>query len=120
MGHKLNPLADLSGEQVDFPGVPAAQDDASQVSGQDPQSLFGIPVSYQSGAAGTPAPGGGGQAARDVNHPDQYPGTGPPSGGSLRGGGAPGAAGRQPPHAPSAGRPGVASQPPNNYGDAAA
>src|SRR5260221_5386365 len=73
MGHKLNPLADLSGEQVDFPGPPAAQDDASQVSGQDPQSLFGIPVSYQSGAAGTPAPGGGGEGAPGANQPNQYP-----------------------------------------------
>src|SRR5260221_5300246 len=105
MGHKLNPLADLSGEQVDFPGPPAAQDDASQVSGQDPQSLFGIPVSYQSGAAGTPAPGGGGEGAHDVNQPHQYPGTGPISPGSLRGG--PGAAGGggQPRPLTSPGRP---------------
>src|SRR5260221_6684629 len=75
MGHKLNPLADLSGEQVDFPGLPAAQDDASQVSGQDPQSLFGIPVSYQSGAAGTPAPRGEGKGAPGVNPSHSSPGT---------------------------------------------
>src|SRR5258707_12227390 len=111
MGHKLNPLSALSGEQVDFPGLPAAQDDASQVSGQDPQSLFGIPVSYQSGAAGTPAPGGEGQGAHDVNQPNQYPGTEPISGGSLGGSGAPGAAGINPDQAPSGGRPGVGSNP---------
>src|SRR5258707_276603 len=79
MGHKLNPLADLSGEQVDFPGLPAAQDDASQVSGQDPQSLFGIPVSYQSGAPGTvgitpdQAPAGGRPVM--VSNPNNYQGT---------------------------------------------
>src|SRR5258707_6902798 len=105
MGHKLNPLADLSGEQVDFRGPPAAQDDASQVSGQDPQSLFGIPVSYQSGAAGTPAPGGGGQGAPDVNQPNQYPGTEPISGGGLGGGRAAGGGGPDPPPAPFRGRP---------------
>ncbi len=114
MGHKLNPLADLSGEQVDFPGPPAAQDDASQVSGQDPQSLFGIPVSYQSGAAGTPAPGGEGQGAHDVNQPNQYPGTEPISGVSLGGSGAPGTAGINPDQAPSGGRPVMVSNP-NNY-----
>src|SRR5258707_10785211 len=116
MGHKLNPLDDLSGEQVDFPGLPAAQDDASQVSGQDPQSLFGIPVSYQSGAAGTPAPGGEGQAAHDVNQPNQYPGTEPISGVSL--GGAPGAGGPGllPDPGPPGGPPGRGGQPDNTYG----
>src|SRR5258707_8873682 len=118
MGHKLNPLADLSGEQVDFPGVPAAQDDASQVSGQDPQSLFGIPVSYQSGAAGTPAPGGEGQAAHDVNQPNQYPGTEPISGVSLGGAGAPGAPGLNPDQAPSGGRPVTGADPQHHQGTA--
>src|SRR5258707_3580128 len=105
MGHKLNPLADLSGEQVDFPGLPAAQDDASQVSGQDPQSLFGIPISYQSGAAGKPAPGGGGEAPPDANHPNQDPRPGPnPRGSPGRGPGPGGARLHTPQHA-SRGRP---------------
>src|SRR5258707_12451570 len=115
MGHKLNPLADLSGEQVDFPGPPAAQDDASQVSGQDPQSLFGIPVSYQSGAAGTPAPGGGGGGGRGGDQPQPDPGTGPVSRGGPGGAGGRGGGGRSPPPTPPGGRPrgGVESTKPN-------
>src|SRR5258707_10253911 len=114
MGHKLNPLADLSGEQVDFRGPPAAQDDASQVSGQDPQSLFGIPISYQSGAAGTPAPGGEGEAARGVDQPEPNPAAGAISGGSRGGGGAPRAAGGPPNPGAFGGRPAAAAGPHNH------
>lgn len=120
MAHALNPQADLSAEQPDAPGVPAAQDDASQVSGQDPQSLFGIAISYDSGAAGTAAPGGEhqGQGLHDVNQPNQYPGTEPISGVSLGGSGAPGAAGINPDDTPAGARPMTVSDPNNFAGHA--
>src|SRR5215813_9622868 len=118
MAHTLRPQEILSGEQPDNPGVPPAQDDPSQVSGQDPQSLFGIPVSYQSGAAGTPAPGGEGIAAHDVNQPNQYPSDEPISGVMLGGSGAPGSDGINPEQAPSGGRPMTVSDPNNFAGHA--
>jgi len=93
MAHVLDPKVDLSAEQPDNPGVPGAQDDPSQVSGQDPKSVFGIPISYDSGAEGTPAPGGEPEGAHDVNQPNQYPSKEPISGVSLNGSGAPGSAG---------------------------
>lgn len=67
--------------------------DPTEVSGQDPSSLFGIPISYDSGAAGTPAPGGEGLGTHDVSMPNQYPAKDPISGVSLGGSGAPGTQG---------------------------
>lgn len=67
--------------------------DPTEVSGQDPSSLFGIPVSYDSGAAGTPAPGGEGLGTHDVSMPNQYPSRDPISGVTLGGSGAPGSQG---------------------------
>lgn len=67
--------------------------DPTEVSGQDPDSLFGIHISYDSGAAGTPAPGGQGLGANDVSQPNQYPSKEPLSGVSLGGSGAPGTQG---------------------------
>lgn len=118
MAHVLNPQADLSGEQPDAVGVPPAQDDPTQVSGQDPQSLFGIPISYDSGAGGTPAPGGEAQGAHDVNQPNQYPGKEPISGVTLDGSGAPGSAGVDPDAAPPGARPVTVSDPNNFAGHA--
>lgn len=67
--------------------------DPTLVSGQDPASLFGVQISYDSGASGVPAPGGEGQGAHDVNQPNQYPSREPLSGVSLDGSGAPGSQG---------------------------
>ena len=81
-----------------YPAGPSAgtgsDSDSTQVGGQDPKSLFGVPVSYDSGAAGTPAPGGQSMAAADpTNQPNQYPGRDPISGVTLGGSGAPGSDG---------------------------
>jgi hypothetical protein len=81
------------------PGVPSAGGmDPSLVSGQDPDSIAGIPVSYSTGAgAGTPAPGGQGMAGGDPsNQPNQYPSTEPISGVTLGGTGMPGTEGAPP------------------------
>ena len=82
--------------------VPAAADSGSQgsndptlVSGQDPTSLFGVTISYESGAAGTA--GASSQPEGDsTNEPGQYPATEPISGVSLTGmSGAPGGPGAE-------------------------
>lgn len=73
---------------------PAQNSDPSQVSGQDPNSLFGMPVSYDSGAAGTAGAGDPGSPQDPTNMPNQYPSTEPISGVALGGSGAPGS---QPP-----------------------
>src|SRR5215472_13479897 len=114
MAHVVDPRVILSAEQPDKPGVPAGQDDPSQVSGQDPQSMFGIPVSYQSGAGGTPAPCGEPLAAHDVNQPNQYPAREPISGVTLNGSGAPGSAGINPDDTP-AGATAMTVSDPNNF-----
>ena len=78
------------------PGVPSAGGvDPSLVSGQDPNSLAGIPISYSTGAgAGTPAPGGQGYGGADPsNMPNQYPSREPISGVALDSTGAPGTQG---------------------------
>jgi hypothetical protein len=63
------------------------------VSGQDPNDLFGIAISYESGAEGTA--GASGQPDGDpTNEPGQYPATEPISGVDLAGmSGAPGSSG---------------------------
>lgn len=66
--------------------------DATLVSGQDPANLFGIAVSYESGAQGT-AGASAHPGADPTNEPGQYPATEPISGVSLGGSGAPGSAG---------------------------
>ena len=64
--------------------------DPTLVSGQDPGDLFGISISYDSGAQGTA--GASGQPEGDpTNEPGQYPSTEPISGVDLSGmSGAPG------------------------------
>src|SRR5215468_3250513 len=69
------PMADVATQQAinslsHYPGGPSSgtgsdSQDATAVGGQDPTSLFGIPISYDSGAEGTPAPGGQSMAAAD-------------------------------------------------------
>lgn len=82
-----------------YPGGPSSGTgsdaaDPTAVGGQDPKSLFGIPISYDTGAGGTPAPGGQSMLAADpTNLPNQYPGKEPISGVSLDGSGAPGGTG---------------------------
>jgi|HubBroStandDraft_2_1064218.scaffolds.fasta_scaffold11961_7 hypothetical protein len=78
------------------PGIPSAGGtrDPSQVSGQDPDSFLGIPISYESGAGGSPAPGGESPGSTDpVSQPNQYPDKEPISGVTLTGSGAPGTQG---------------------------
>src|SRR5690242_8837304 len=77
---------------------PAGADSGSQgskdptlVSGQDPDSLFGMAMSYDSGAGGSA--GAGGTPQDPTNMPNQYPGTEPISGVTLDGSGAPGSQG---------------------------
>lgn len=66
--------------------------DPSLVSGQDPDSLFGIAISYDSGAQGTA--GASAQPEGDpTNEPGQYPSTEPISGVALDDTGAPGSSG---------------------------
>ena len=98
-------MADVATQQAindlnHYPGGPSAgtgsdSKDVTQVGqGQDPPSLFGIPISYDTGAAGTPAPGGQSMSGADpTNVPNQYPGKEPLSGVALGGSGAPGSAG---------------------------
>ena len=89
--------------------LPAAGDAASiggndptLVSGQDPDSLFGIAISYDTGGAGTA--GASAQPEGDAtNEPGQYPSKEPISGVDLSGGtGAPGSAGADPSDRPGA------------------
>ncbi len=69
--------------------------DPTLVSGQDPNNLFGIAISYDSGAQGTA--GASGQPEGDpTNEPGQYPSTEPISGVTLGGSGAPGGQGANP------------------------
>lgn len=78
------------------PGIPSAggQRDPSLVTGQDPDSILGIPVSYESGSGGSPAPGGQTMESGDpTNQPNQYPDKEPISGVALGGSGAPGSQG---------------------------
>lgn len=93
-------MADVATQQAinslnHYPGGPSSgtgsDGDSTAVGGQDPKSLFGIPISYDSGAGGTPAPGGQSMSAADpTNEPNQYPGKEPISGVTLGGSGAPG------------------------------
>lgn len=86
MGNKLQLGADPeSGNQ--------GGQDPTEVSGQDPGSLFGIAISYDTGAGGTPAPGGDALGSHDVSQPNQYPARDPISGVALGDSGAPGSAG---------------------------
>ena len=79
--------------------VPASADsgsvgsnDPTLVSGQDPSSLFGVAISYDSGSQGTS--GQSGQPQGDpTNEPGQYPSVEPISGVTLEGTGAPGSSG---------------------------
>lgn len=79
---------------------PASADSGSQgskdptlVSGQDPSSLFGIAISYSSGAGGSGGGSEGATSADPTNQPNQYPDREAISGVSLDGSGAPGSAG---------------------------
>lgn len=66
--------------------------DPTLVSGQNPDSLFGVAISYDSGATGTS--GASNQPLGDpTNEPGQYPATEPISGVTLDGTGAPGTSG---------------------------
>lgn len=48
--------------------------DPTQVGGQDPDSLFGVPISYFTGAAGSPQPGGDTPESADPTlQPNQAP-----------------------------------------------
>ena len=84
---------------ADIVTPPAAADsgsigpnDPTLVSGQDPDDLFGISISYDSGAQGTA--GASAQPQGDpTNEPGQYPATEPISGVALDGTGAPGTTG---------------------------
>lgn len=82
------------------PGAPSAGGamDSSQVSGQDPNMLAGIPISYSTGAgAGTSPPGGQGYGGGDPsNMPNQYPSKEPISGVALDSTSAPGTQGAPP------------------------
>ena len=86
MANSFNPSAAADS------GTQGAQD-PTLVSGQDPGSLFGVPISYDSGAVGTPAPGGEGLGTHDVSQPNQYPAKEAISGVALGGSGAPGTQG---------------------------
>ena len=87
---------------ADIVTPPAAADSASigandptLVSGQDPGDLFGVAISYDSGAQGTA--GASAQPEGDpTNEPGQYPATEPISGVALDGSGAPGSTGVNP------------------------
>jgi hypothetical protein len=69
--------------------------DPTLVSGQDPDDLFGIAISYESGAQGTA--GASAQPEGDpTNEPGQYPSKEPISGVMLDGSGAPGSDGVDP------------------------
>lgn len=75
---------------------PGAQNgDPTQVSGQDPNEIFGIGISYKSGAAGS-AGADPAMAQDPTTMANQYPGTEPISGVRLGGTGAPGSQGIQP------------------------
>lgn len=68
--------------------------DPTLVSGQDPTSLFGVAISYDTGAQGTN--GAAGQGADATNEPGQYPAKEPISGVALSDTGSPGSAGADP------------------------
>ena len=70
-----------------------APQDPTLVSGQDPKMLFGIPISYDTGAQGTKFPDGPVDA---TNEPGQYPAKEPVSGVALGDTGSPGSAGADP------------------------
>lgn len=73
------PTDSADGAAGQGPGAPAAHgaNDPSQVTGQDPVSVFGIPLSYSTGLGGSPPPGGQGQGGGDpTNQPNQYPSEG--------------------------------------------
>ena len=81
--------------------TPAAGDAASiggndptLVSGQDPANLFGVAISYDTGAQGTN--GAAGQSADATTEPGQYPATEPISGVALGDTGSPGGPGADP------------------------
>jgi len=76
------------------PGAPAQSvNDSTVVSGQNPASLFGVEISYNSGAAGSATAYGSGENMGTVNQPGQYPPKEVISGVTLDGSGAPGAPG---------------------------
>ena len=73
------------------------------MSGQDPGDLFGVAISYESGAQGTS--GASTQPNGDpTNEPGQYPSTEPISGVALDGTGAPGSSGAGDPDGNPAGQ----------------
>ena len=84
---------DAPNYQTQGPGAPAGSaNDPTLVGGQDPASLFGVEISYNSGAAGSGTAAG--VAPQDpTNMPNQYPSTEPISGVRLDGSGAPGGPG---------------------------
>src|SRR5580692_2815776 len=87
---------------ADIVTPPAAADsaniganDPTLVSGQDPTNLFGVAISYDTGAQGTA--GASAQPEGDpTNEPGQYPAAEPISGVKLDGTGSPGGTGADP------------------------
>jgi hypothetical protein len=82
--------------------TPAAGDAASiggndptLVSGQNPENLFGVAISYDTGGQGT-AGASGGPEGDPTNEPGQYPATEPISGVTLSDTGSPGGPGADP------------------------
>ena len=76
------------------PGAPAqSANDSTVVPGQNPASLFGIEISYDSGAPGSATAYGSGENMGTVNQPGQYPAKETISGVALDGSGAPGGTG---------------------------
>src|SRR5215471_792569 len=70
------PTDSADGAAGQGPGAPMAHgaSDPSQVTGQDPASIFGIGLSYSTGLGGSTPPGGEGPGGGDpTNQPNQYP-----------------------------------------------
>src|SRR5215469_16106668 len=87
------------------PGAPAqSANDSTVVPGQNPASLFGIEISYDSGAPGSATAYGSGENMGTVNQPGQYPAKETISGVALDGSGAPGDADGPELHGGPAGR----------------
>jgi hypothetical protein len=97
--HVTVPGGDAPNLPLEGPGAPGADGDATLVSGQNPRTIFGIDISYESGAAGSA--GAAAQPEGDPTlQPGQYPATEPISGVALDSTGAPGSQGANPGYAP--------------------
>ena len=111
------PTDSANGAPGTAPGAPpaAGSNDPSQVSGQDPASFLGIPLSYSTGLGGSPAPGGESPGGADpTNQPNQYPDRGTFSHVPLDGTGLDGTTGVDP-NAPAPGAVSMQVSDPNNF-----